>query len=485
MKPLDHRCNGESGVRHRKITKARAPPGFFVPKGSWDAREIEKGLGNKGWNAHLLEMITVSQIKNGSGYLSRHLSANDYYSEGETVEGIWLGKGAELLGLSGRVEAAQFEALRNNLHPGQAGLKLTPRRPKVAFHDVVLSAPKGFSIAAIVGKDERLMEAFCVSVETVLSEFEKHACVRRRDGDFSSTEAVTYTQNLIAARFIHDSSRLLTPQVHAHLVLANASFEKESDRWLALQPRQMLEASKESIRQFFYDDLSDRVQCLGYDVLKDGAGFRIQGISREMEELYSPRTSQKRDFIQRFSQLFGKEPGKDRIEAFIKEGKSAATARFKAEYDVHFGKVPSQVEISDFVKDWRSSKLRRITTAEVRTRQREQLTDDQRISLDRLVAKARVKREPVVERSGSEDAGEAHREGVDGARKDRKLKLKVPGDAPLANEVKVPRSDPKIANWKKRRQLSSIKKAARIARAFEGKPAAVIASSVRRTARGR
>lgn len=125
------------------------------------------------------EMITVSQIRNGEGYLSRHLSANDYYSEGERVQGYWLGNSAEKLGLKGLVAEPEFESLRANRHPF-TGEKLTLRQHKVAFHDIVVSAPKSFSIAAIVGQDERLVDAFHESSRRIFVELEKHAAVRVR-----------------------------------------------------------------------------------------------------------------------------------------------------------------------------------------------------------------------------------------------------------------------------------------------------------------
>src|SRR5437773_12373198 len=75
-------------------------------------------------------MFTCAKIKDGSTYLSSHLTANDYYCENELVTGVWVGKGAERLGLSGDTIAkddAAFEALRRNLLPDGSG-RLTPRR---------------------------------------------------------------------------------------------------------------------------------------------------------------------------------------------------------------------------------------------------------------------------------------------------------------------------------------------------------------------
>ena len=56
-------------------------------------------------------MFTRARIYNGASYLANHLTANDYYAEGEKVTGHWIGRGAELLGLAADVDAEQFEAL--------------------------------------------------------------------------------------------------------------------------------------------------------------------------------------------------------------------------------------------------------------------------------------------------------------------------------------------------------------------------------------
>src|SRR5208282_1507755 len=71
-------------------------------------------------------MFTRAKIFGGGSYLKNHLTQNDYYAEGEKVTGHWIGHGAEWLGLDGDVDAEQFEALLENLHPG-TGKRLTPR----------------------------------------------------------------------------------------------------------------------------------------------------------------------------------------------------------------------------------------------------------------------------------------------------------------------------------------------------------------------
>jgi hypothetical protein len=95
-------------------------------------------------NARAGSMITVGVIRNGATYLSRHLSKNDYWTEGEKqIEGEWIGKSAKALGLEGGVQARAFDALRRNRHP-ETGERLTARENKerVAFFDVQLASPR-------------------------------------------------------------------------------------------------------------------------------------------------------------------------------------------------------------------------------------------------------------------------------------------------------------------------------------------------------
>jgi len=61
-------------------------------------------------------MFTCKKIRNGSTYLSTHLSANDYYCEKERVSGVWVGKGAERLGIAGQtIEKALAPKTKANI----------------------------------------------------------------------------------------------------------------------------------------------------------------------------------------------------------------------------------------------------------------------------------------------------------------------------------------------------------------------------------
>lgn len=438
-------------------------------------------------------MITVSQIRNGAGYLSRHLSANDYYSEGERVEGYWLGKGAERLGLNGVVKEAEFEALRTNRHPF-TGEKLTPRMHKIAFHDIVVSAPKSFSIAAIVGQDERLVAAFHESSRSVLKELEKPAGVRVRAGEMVRTEAIKTTGNVACVAFHHDSSRMLGPQLHTHLVIANVSFDEDQQRWMALQPRVMLEASKKSIRAMFYDDLAQRAENLGYKVSRANGGFRIEGVSHELEERFSQRSGQRRKFEQRYRELFQSEASKERIEAFIKDGKSAAKARFVREFESEFQRGPSTGEVEDFVKDWRSASLKKTSTAAVRQGQLNQLSTQERQALEAMVANARKASLINSPAQHEESVGQGIVVGEDETVKIRPCDLNGVRETirMVGSSWEQQAAPPKTLKQKKtkrandqRRQklLRQMKRGKAVTQAMRGHPAVLIARTIRAASR--
>lgn len=306
-------------------------------------------------------MITVGVIRNGTTYLSHHLRKNDYWTEGEKqVMGEWIGEGAQRLGLKGTVDDEAFEALRRNRHP-RSGELLTARdfKRRMALFDIQLSAPKDVSVLALVGKDERVRDAFVAAVKTAVAEMEHYAAVRERRGEANGTEAVRLTRNFVGALFFHDASRDLDPQLHAHAVLANATWDEERGEWMALQQAEMLRASG-YLRQVLYRELAGRLRQLGYETYDmTSIGFSIRGVEH-LRERFSKRTRQIQQLAEEFTRQKGRRPTKREIEVLVRES--------------------------------RANKLTEVSTPEVRARQLAELNDTERDALDRLVKNARNRR---------------------------------------------------------------------------------------------
>ena len=261
-------------------------------------------------------MFTAAKLKTAETYLSRHLVANDYYSENEKVTGLWMGKGAELLGLHGQAigeKDAAFEALRTNRDP-RSDEPLTQRtgESRVAFHDWQVSAPKSVSVLAVTYGDERLRQAHAEAVAEAFQELERFAARRLRDGAKANSNESVFTGNLVTAAFTHDASRALDAQLHTHLVCANATFDASTEKWYALQNGEMFKAA-ELAGRIYQNALAQRVMALGYEIRLDceggkTKGFEIAGVSALDMELQSTRRKQIEAEIEKFANKHGRQP---------------------------------------------------------------------------------------------------------------------------------------------------------------------------------
>src|SRR5579862_8227397 len=146
----------------------------------------------------MLTMKAQYSLGNAEKYFKEHLQIGDYYMEGQQVMGPWTGQGAELLGLSGSTHTDEFVKLCRNLHP-ETGERLTQRQNgkritvdgheqanRRVFYDFTLSPPKSVSIAALIGDDQRIINAHDKAVQTAFQQLEQYAAARVRKGEQTS-----------------------------------------------------------------------------------------------------------------------------------------------------------------------------------------------------------------------------------------------------------------------------------------------------------
>src|ERR1700733_15024144 len=268
----------------------------------------------------MLGSKTQYKLKNAESYFKEHLRVGDYYMEGRTVLGEWMGEGAQKLGLSGITTEKDFLNLCRNMNP-QTGEQLTPRmngkrisvdKSGVAheyanrrvFFDFTISPPKSVSIAALVGNDKRIIEAHDKAVRLAMSQFEVFAATRiRLDGQYDYRR----TFNLVGAVFRHDTSRALDPHLHSHCILLNATYDAKENRWKALETCEMFPAQK-FIENVYYHELVKSLQKFGYRVQNNPRGdFEIEGVSKELIERFSKRH---REIDEKTKELLEREPEK-------------------------------------------------------------------------------------------------------------------------------------------------------------------------------
>jgi len=307
--------------------------------------------------------VAHKNLADAESYFDEHLAQNDYYPADEIRPGQWIGAGAERLGLRNNVTREQFHALCENQNP-ETTERLTQRSQKEGqrrvFYDFTCSAPKSVSVLAVTLDDQRLVEAHEAAARLAFRELETFAATRvRRQGARKDRP----TGNLVAASFVHDSSRALDPQLHTHFTVFNATFDKEEHCWKALEARGMYDAIRYGTA-VYRNELAKRVQQIGYRIIPAKHGFDIEGVSDAVQKQFSKRAQQRDAVVQ--------------------------------EMEAKLGRKLSNDEISHAVHQSRAKKLKGISTAEVRERQLAQLSADDRQSLQTLRASARPSRLPRI-----------------------------------------------------------------------------------------
>jgi conjugative relaxase-like TrwC/TraI family protein len=235
----------------------------------------------------------------------------NYYSEAETVKGKWFGQQAEAWQLEGDVDQGHFDRLCEGQHPltgEQLVRHVTSNRYENVYGETVessehragwdatFSAPKSVSLAALVGDDQRILQAHDRSVDVALNELEKYTQAR-----MGGNHPAQITRRFIAAKFQHDSARpdrnngYAAPQLHTHTVIFNLT-ETEDGRIKPIQPLELYRSQRYATA-IYRSVLATELQKLGYEISVDGrtGAPEIKGFNKEYLIASSPR----RDEIQR------------------------------------------------------------------------------------------------------------------------------------------------------------------------------------------
>jgi conjugative relaxase-like TrwC/TraI family protein len=253
-------------------------------------------------------------------YFKEHLAVGDYYAEGQTVPGQWIGQGAADLGLCGVTTPDEFVRLCDNLNP-QTGERLTLRQKTTriekgidggeqqaanrrVFYDFTFSPPKSVSIAALIGDDVRIVEAHEQAVASAMHQLQTFAATRVRKNDECTDRP---TANLVAAMFRHDTSRALDPHLHTHCIVFNATFDPVEKQWKALQNHDMFAAQK-FVENVYYHELTRKLVKCGYQIENQPRGdFEIIGVAPGLIEKFSKRH---REIDRKTKELLAREPEK-------------------------------------------------------------------------------------------------------------------------------------------------------------------------------
>ena len=245
-------------------------------------------------------MLTVSAIKSASGASDYFLTkAEEYYDEG-FMPSFWVGRLQDSLNISGEVDGDTFRNLLDGALPSgkQMGRKTSEGVKHRPGYELCFTAPKSVSIMALCGRDSRIIECFTEAVKRTFTVIEETYAASRvmKNGELQTVK----TDNLVAACFLHPTSRSGEPNLHAHSLMMNmtqtldgkirALYTNRYDS-KGLTGGEALFRHNKLLGLIFRNELA----CLlkentEYEIVNDNNGsFEIAGVPKTLCDAYSSR----------------------------------------------------------------------------------------------------------------------------------------------------------------------------------------------------
>ena len=244
-------------------------------------------------------VATLAQMASAEYYLESQRSfrhPNEYYTAGEEPDGTWFNPHG-LFGLvdGGKIDSADFHRLYNGFSPDGTG-RLTRNagsRTRSPGLDMTFSADKSISaLWAIAGPDMRAeIEAMAVAAaRAALEDTVLRYCsyTRITEGD----EIVPVLADLMAATFLHGTSRENDPQLHIHTTILNVARTRGDGKYRAHHQHPAYGWSKAAGALFRAYLAWDLQQCLGVRMERygqNGTYTRIRGMPEDLLSFWSKR----------------------------------------------------------------------------------------------------------------------------------------------------------------------------------------------------
>lgn len=219
-----------------------------------------------------------------TGQADRYYDKDDYYAKDAAAPSAWHGKGAEALGRSGAVRPEAFKALVRGELPDGTKLHHGAGNRR-AGTDFEFSAPKSFSIQALVGGDQRLIQVHQKAVAAARGRIEATTATRVTEHGKTTVE---YTGKAVLAEFLHTTSRAGDPDLHSHVVALNLTQRKDG-QWRSVDNTAMFKEQR-LMYEIYLSELAKGARELGYEITTGKHGNpELAHISREQIEAFSSR----------------------------------------------------------------------------------------------------------------------------------------------------------------------------------------------------
>jgi conjugative relaxase-like TrwC/TraI family protein len=262
-------------------------------------------------------VLSVAKLTPGQeSYYERSVAAglDDYYAGRGESPGIWMGRGAAILGLEGVVQDGQLGTLIRGVHPlTEERLRRHPKErtitveridphagdrrieqkklSPVAGFDLVFSTPKSVSLIHALGDESTrraVSEAHAAAWQAALAYLEDEACVTRRGKNGFIRE---HGGGLVAAAYQHRTSRAQDPHLHTHVIVANMAQSPSDAKWRALDGEAILKTYRLAAGYLYEAHLrAELARTLGVEWEKPRKGWaELKGVPRRVIDEFSTR----------------------------------------------------------------------------------------------------------------------------------------------------------------------------------------------------
>ena len=218
----------------------------------------------------------------------RYYDKDDYYTKDVAAPSQWHGEGAKALGLQGAVKPEDFKALVRGELPDGTKLHRGGSNARLAGTDFEFSAPKSFSIQALVMGDEKLVKAQQEAVAVARQRIEATTATRVMNNGKATVE---FTGSAVMAEFLHTTSRSGDPDMHSHVVALNLT-QRADGQWRSVDNRAMYREQR-LMYEIYLSELAKGARTLGYEITTGKHGNpELAHITREQIERFSSRAAE-------------------------------------------------------------------------------------------------------------------------------------------------------------------------------------------------
>ena len=220
----------------------------------------------------------------------------DYFAKGAERSGQFVGRGAEVLGVHGaEADALSLERLFGHGTDPRGGAPLgrsfdPDNERAVAGFALTFSPPKSVSVLWALADQptsDHVLAAHEAAVTAAFAFVDDHASFTRRG---HNGVLQVDTDGLIAAGFVHRTSRAADPQLHTHLLVAN-KVRAEDGKWLSIDGRELFETQKAAGMLYRAALRAELVERLGVEwtPVDNNGVAEIEGVPQVLIEHWSAR----------------------------------------------------------------------------------------------------------------------------------------------------------------------------------------------------